>query len=385
MIVDRPGQSDRSVVTPVTGIIIKMDHFPGDSVYPGDVLYTIRLLSESLHQTQSELFKSTQDMKLAIAQRQRLASAGDSIPGARIIDAENQIARLEVAVKACQSELVNRGLNSSQIADVSAGKFVSEIAIRTPTVPRDAGLQFAATSDTRSAAAQSQRPAPVFEVQACKVELGQQVEAGQVLCLLANHELLAIEGRAFRDETPFVERSIQEKWPVDVDFQENEAAGWPALEQEFHIRHLANTIDPDKRTFAFRIPVENQSRIVEENGQTQILWRFRPGQRLRILMRVEKIDNVLILPAEAVMRDGVDAFAFTQNVNTFERQAVRILAQDRLHTVVANDGSLVPGSFVAQNAAAQLNRMATSQTSAVPKGYHIHADGSLHKNEDEVK
>jgi hypothetical protein len=40
---------------------------------------------------------------------------------------------------------------------------------------------------------------------------------------------------------------------------------------------------------------------------------------------------------------------------------------------------------IARTAGAQLNRMTKAGSSGVPKGYHIHADGSLHKNEDEAK
>src|SRR5262249_17512402 len=158
-----------------------------------------------------------------------------------------------------------------------------------------------------------------------------------------------------RDETPLLERSVKESWPVEVDFQEDAAAGWPTLNQTFRIRHLANTIDPANRTFAFLMPLENESRVVNEDGRTQMLGRFRPGQKVRVLVRVEKLDNVFILPAEAVARDNPEAFVFTQNVNTFERKSVRVLFQDRQHGVIANDGSLIPGTFVVQNAAAQLN------------------------------
>jgi hypothetical protein len=104
-----------------------------------------------------------------------------------------------------------------------------------------------------------------------------------------------------------------------------------------------------------------------------------------LLVRVQKLENVFILPSESVVQDGVDAFVFTQNVNTFERKPVRIITQDRKHAVLANDSSLIPGSYVVQGAAAQLNRMAKAENSGVPKGFHIHADGSLHKNEDEGK
>jgi hypothetical protein len=102
-------------------------------------------------------------------------------------------------------------------------------------------------------------------------------------------------------------------------------------------------------------------------------------------VRVGKLENVFVLPAEAVTRDGAEAYLFTQNVNSFERKSVRVLAQDRQYAVVANDGTLVPGAFVVQVAAAQLNRMARSQSSGAPAGYHVHADGSLHKNGEEEK
>ena len=44
----------------------------------------------------------------------------------------------------------------------------------------------------------------------------------------------------------------------------------------------------------------------------------------------------------------------------------------------------MPGAFVVQSSAEQLNRMLKSSSGDdLPEGYHIHADGSLHKNEDE--
>lgn len=381
MVVDRPGHSDRGVVAPAIGVVARINYFPGDTVRSGDMLFTLKLLSESLHLTQTDLFKATQDITLAQVQRKRLAASGGAIPEARLIEVDNQITRLHVAVKAYRQELLNRGFGPDLIDGIAEGKFVSEISIAVPPRPTEAKpLTTALVKQTAAGPA-----APTFEVQELKVDLGQQVQAGQTLCVLSNHQSLAIEGRAFRDETPLLERSVKEGWPVEVDFQEDVAAGWPALDQTFRIRHLANNIDPVNRTFAFRMSLENQSRVVEEDGRTQMLWRFRPGQKVRVLVRVGKLDNVFVLPAEALARDGPEAFVFTQNVNTFERKSVRVLHQDRQHVVLANDGSLVPGSFVVQNAAAQLNRMAKSQSSSVPKGYHVHADGSLHKNEDEGK
>ena len=386
MVVDLPGRSDRGVISPVAGVVDRVNHFPGDSVRTGEVLFTIRILSESLHQTQSELFKATQDIKLAQVQRERLAGAGGAIPESRIIEVDNQITRLDVAVKAYRRELANRGMISDQIDASAEGTFVNEIAILVPAQSADTTPLTSASGVIQASGESADSRQPTFEMQELMVDLGQQVQAGQTLCLLANHQMLAIEGRAFRDETPLLERTVKEGWPVEVDFQEDAGGDWPPLDWTFRISRLANTIDPINRTFAFLMLLENQSRVVNVDGRTQMLWRFRPGQKLRVLVRVEKLDDVFVLPTEAVARDNPEAFVFTQNVNTFERKPVRVLHQDRQHTVIANDGSLVPGSFVVQNAAAQLNRMVKAGTDdGVPKGYHIHADGSLHRNEDEGK
>ncbi|WP_166822518.1 efflux RND transporter periplasmic adaptor subunit [Thalassoroseus pseudoceratinae] len=384
MVIDRPGRSDLGVVSPVDGVVSQINNFPGDTVQAGDVLYTIRLLSETLHRTQSDLFKATQDIELAEATRKRLKSASNALPESRIIEVDNQITRLQVSVRAYRQELATRGLTPDQIDQVAQGEFVREIDVVVPSQPSESNPPKPQPIIQTAADETELRPVATFEVEECEVELGHRVEAGQVLCLLANHQLLSVEGRAFRDETQLLERSAKEGWPVDIDFQENEAADWPPIEQIFPIRYIANNIDPVNRTFGFRMPLKNESRVVQHEDGVQLLWRFRPGQKVRILVRVERLDDVFVLPSDAVTRDLAEAFVFTQNVNTFERKPVRILAEDRLHTVIANDGSVIPGTYVVQNGAAQLNRMTKSRTgNDLPEGYHIHADGSLHKNESE--
>ncbi|QDU11843.1 efflux RND transporter periplasmic adaptor subunit [Gimesia aquarii] len=386
MVIDRPGHSDRGIISPVDGVVEKMNYFPGDTVHPGDVLYTIRILSESLQQTQTKLFKDTQETKLVESKKKRLESAKGAIPGSRIIEVANEITRLKVAIKGYQQELLNREFTQKQLKEIAAGNFVKELNIRVPSQTNESRPM--GTSAVMQATGKDVKPesSPIFEVQESKVDLGQQVKTGQMLCLLANHQLLSIEGRAFRDEIPLLERSMKAGWPVEIDFQENVFTDWLPVNQNFLIQHLANVIDPVNRTFAFRMPLENQSRVVKQNGRTQVLWRFRPGQKVRILIRTKKLENVFVLPTDAVARDNAEAFVFLQNVNTFQRKAVRVLERDRRYTVIANDGSLIPGSFVVQSSAEQLNRMLKSSSgNDLPEGYHIHADGSLHKNEDEGK
>lgn len=378
MIVDRPGQSDRGVTAPAVGVVSRIHAFPGDTVRPGDRLFTLRLISEYLQNTQSELFKTSREMQLVKEQRDRLAGPAKSgaIPDTKFIEVENQLRRLTAALQAYRQDLLTRGLTPSQVEGVAEGKFVAEIEVVAPRPsPNAAELISAAPANAPVA-----DHALAYEVQELKAELGQQVQAGQTLCLLANHQTLYIEGRGFKRESPLLEQAAQNGWPVRVEFSEDNASLWPPLEQTFAIRHLANSIDPGSRTFAFFLPLTNQSRAYQKDGRTFLVWRFRPGQRVRLHVPVEELREVFVLPVGAVARAGPEAYVFRQNGDLFDRWPVHILHEDRLNTVLANDGSITPGMYLAQSAAASLNRVLKAQNASggLPPGAHFHADGSLH-------
>jgi biotin carboxyl carrier protein len=373
MIVDRPAYSDRGIVSPVAGVVRKVHRYPGDTVKQGDDLFTLRLLSETLQLTQSELFKTAQEIAINTEKKNRLTRLNNqgAISEATLIEIDNQARRLAVADKAYRQELQTRGLTPEQIDSVAAGQFVAEIVVK---APKGTGKKLLAGD-----AKQADEAAPVFEVQELKVDLGQQVQAGQMLALLSNHQALYIEGRAFREETPLVEKAAKEGWPLEVEFMEKGVGDWPQQAQTFVIQHVANTIDPTSRTFAFFVPLANQSRSFQKDDKTFLLWRFRPGQRVRLHLKVEKLDNVFVLPADAVVREGPEAFVFRQNGDLFARQPVRVVYEDRRHVVLANDASVPPGVHVAQRGASQLNRVLKAQGST-PSGFHVHADGTVHAN-----
>ncbi len=371
MVIDRQGFSDRGVVAPATGVVSRIFRVPGDTIRVGDPLFTIRLLSESLHLTQSDLFKATQDIRLALAQKERLAGLGDAVSGSRIIEVENQITRLQVASKAYRQELLNRGLSAPQVDGVAEGKFVSEITIVAPPPPIPAKAPGGALDPVGVGQ-------DLLEIQDLKTEVGHQVQAGQTLCLIANHQLLSIQGRAFRDELPLLEASLRDGVPIQADFGENDTASWPPLNRPLTIYSVSNSMDPESRTFHFTVQFENQLKLIERDGRSQVFWRFRPGQRVRLNLPARKLDNVFVLPLGAVAREGAEAFIFRQNGEVFDRKPVAVLHQDRDRVVIANDGSVPPGIFVAQSGAPVLNRMVKSQAGGMPKGFHIHADGSVH-------
>ncbi len=373
-ITDRPGISDQGVTSPVVGVVTKIHAYPGDTVRPGEPLFTLRLLSEYVQNAQSELFKATRELQLEQEKRLRLEQIGTAIPGARLIEIDQQQRRLQASITSARQDLLTRGLTPDQIEQVAVGKFVSTVEIAAPPVAEHA--------DPAPVAGGAEAPvvAASAEVQELSVELGSQVQAGQLLATLSNHRLLYAVGHAFKGEAPALERATREAWPVQLEFAEDDPAGWDPLPENSRIRHIANTIDVESRTFDFFVPLVNQSRSYEREGASFVVWRFRPGQRVRLLVPIEQLTDVFVLPADAVARDGPEAYVFRQNGDLFNRLSVHVLHADRRNVIIANDGSLAPGWFVAASAAASLNRVLAAQLDdGAPAGMHVHADGTVHE------
>ncbi len=377
-VVDRPGRSDRGVTSPAVGIVTMIHAFPGDTVGPGDRLFTLRLLSEYIQTTQSELFKVTREIELENEKRNRLAQISDgAIAPVRLIEVDQQLRRLAAASQSYRQELLARGLSPEEIDQIVGGQFVTSIDVAAPQPQQELALpEPAATAADRVDADDG----PItYEVQELTVELGSQVQAGQLLAMLADHRQLFIAGHAFKRETPLLERAARAHWPIEVEFAEDDPTAWPALGQTFEIQHFSNTIDPETRTLDFFIPLINQASRYTKAGSNFLVWRFRPGQRVRLHVPVEELEGVIVLPAGAVVQDGPEAYVFRQNGDLFKRLPVHLLHADRRQAVLANDGSVAPGWYLAQSSAAILNRVLKEQTSSgMPVGVHVHADGTVH-------
>src|SRR5262245_26794773 len=64
MVVERPGRSDRGVTAPIAGVVRRIVAVPGESVRPGDELFILRLNSEYVQNSQTELYKTTREMQI---------------------------------------------------------------------------------------------------------------------------------------------------------------------------------------------------------------------------------------------------------------------------------------------------------------------------------
>lgn len=377
-IIDRPGVTDQGITSPLKGVVTQVHAFTGDVVRPGEKLFSIRLVSDALQTAQAGLYKAVRETEIVKTELQRIEKLIRSgiVPGKRRIELNQQTSRQAALIDGFEQELTARGLDTEQIEKIKAGNFLTTLEIKAP-------LEAEQESDSLLNSEQGpndSRLGSFFEIKQLKVELGYQVEAGTPLAILANHKSLYIRGHAFKNEASKIAAAAEKAWPLKVDFTDDNEGDWKPFDQEFLIRHLSNATDTNSRTFDFFIPLTNQSRVYEKDGRPFIVWRFRPGQRVRISTPVEELKGVIVLPAAAVFQKGPEAFVFQQNGDLFNQLPVKILHKDRSDVVIANDGSVQPGFFLAQNAAASLYRVLKAQSTSggLPPGFHVHADGTVH-------
>jgi multidrug efflux pump subunit AcrA (membrane-fusion protein) len=125
---------------------------------------------------------------------------------------------------------------------------------------------------------------------------------------------------------------------------------------ELDIAYLDTEIDRASRTLKFFVGLPNE--LTHENkGRDSIRfvnWRYRPGQRLQLRVPVQQWENQIVLPVDAVAREGAEYFVFQQNGDHFDRVPVHVKYRNQFSVVVANDGQLFPGDVVAMRNAHQM-------------------------------
>jgi biotin carboxyl carrier protein len=375
VVADRPGESDRSVTSKVAGVVTDIKARPGDTVKAGELLFTLQLASEFVQAAQTDLAKTAREVEFAGAKRDRIANLvkQGTQPESALVEEDNQVKRLTTLLQAYRRQLQVFGLTPEQVTRAEKGEVVTEVVIAAPTRAPEA--------KSVSTAPDAGPAASLYEVQELKVNLGDHVQVGQTLCLLASHQRLFVEGRAFKSEAGALAAAAEKRVPVRVEFADEVPGEWLALEP-LVIHHLSNQVDTATRTFGFYLSLENQPRTFERDGKTHFVWRFRPGQRARIRVPVERFASLtpdgktevlpFVLPAGAVVREGPEAFVFVQSGDLFVRKPVRVLYEDRAEVVLANDGSITEADFVVKNQAAAINR-ALKAAAAGGEGGHDHA------------
>ncbi len=388
IIVDRQGLTDRGVNSPIAGVVTRVHKFEGEVVRSGETLFTIQVVSEHLQEIQLNLFKSVRELQIqtGLAEQMQKLLVQRAVAAEEVRAINREIIRQTSLIEGFQQDLLSRGLDDVQIAKIKEGEFLRTIVLSVPVIenPKQKLISPNSVKDKQTFVSSDQPEKEswlwsYFEVQQLSVEVGQQVIAGQQLSMLADHHSLFIEGHAFKKEIGLLANAAERERSLEVEFEEELGGSWPELQQEFRIHHIANFGNEELRTFDFFIPLLNQARTYGDSNKLFVNWRFRPGQRVRISVPVEKMEDVIVVPVAAVVFEGPEAFVFQQNGDLFKRLSVRMIHQDRKNIVIANDASVPAGAYLAQGSASSLNRVLQAQAAAgMRNDVHMHADGSSH-------
>jgi hypothetical protein len=103
-----------------------------------------------------------------------------------------------------------------------------------------------------------------------------------------------------------------------------------------------------------------------------VAWKYKLGQRLNLLVPVERWAKKIVLPVEAIATEGAEAFVFVQNGDHFDRQPVHVEHRDQRHAVIAHDGSVFPGAYVALSSAHQLQMALKNKAGGGPDPHAGH-------------
>lgn len=357
VVVGRPGESEVGVHARAGGVITDIAVRPGETVRPGQLLFRLELVSEFLQATQIDLAKTANELALARIERDRIARLveGGTAAAGDLTRQQSQVDRLTHLARSLRRQLQLYGFSDEQVARIEKGEVETSVTISVPSRPDWP------TAET------------LYEVKELKVRLGDQVAAGAHLCTLADHRWLFIEGWAFQSEGKSLTTAAAHNWPIQADFVDEEPGEWPEL-GPLTIHHFGSQLDPHNRTFPFYLSLPNQARQFQREGKTYLAWRFRPGQRVRLRVPVEKLATYapdgqtpldpFVVPVEAVVREGPETYVFIQAGDLFIRKPVRVLYEDRRDAVIANDRSITQADLVVLNQAAALQRVLKAASAA---------------------
>lgn len=359
MVVERPGRSSIEVVAPVTGIVTRIVPIQGQAVAPGELLFEVRLTHEEIVQSQADFLRTAEELDVLRREVQRLQAivTEGAIPGRALLERQYEVQRQEAILHAQRQALLLHGLLAPQVDEIQRTRtLLSALKVVVPAV------------------GEANQPPPRLHVHQLTAKRGQHVEAGQQLALLDDHSELYIEGQAFEQDMDDLHRALSEQTPIEA-LIEAQAAGRAKVEG-LKILYIASEVDAVGRTFQFYVPLRNEILpLAAASGEQPFLnWRFKLGQRVTLQVPVERWNERIVLPVDAVAQDGPEAYVFTPNGKRFVRRPVHVEHRDPQWVVLANDGVLFPGDPVVLRGAAQLHLAIKNQGGGAvdPHAGHSH-------------
>lgn len=364
IITARPGRTQIQVSSPLSGVVTHVHAVTGESVTPGELLFEVRLTYEDLVDTQSQFLKTISELEVENREISRLekATLSGALSDKPLLERRYAKDKLEAALNSQREALRLHGLSAEQIERIQVERrLLRDLKIFAPDIDehaKDEELHLTSvrlrsisynTHEEHEDAAEG-RPLIIEEL---KVQKGQGVVAGEMLCKLSDFSQLYIEGQAFEQDGPAIANAALEKWPISAILPTPKG---DQIIGDLKLAFVGNSVNQDSRTLSFYVELVNEVLTDDVNaaGQRFISWRYRPGQRLQLQVPVETWQDQIVVPVDAVAKEGADWLVFQRNGDHFDRVAVHVRHRDQASVVIANDGAIYPGDVIALKSAHQM-------------------------------
>lgn len=331
-VTEAPGVSVQKSVASVSGYVSRLFVSPGVTVLAGDPICELQITDDRLMDAQLRFLELLTKEEIADAELNRLdplVSAG-SVAGRKRLEWEYQKKELESSLNRARQELAMRGLAEEQIDNIASSQVsISKITIRAPetssTRVGKAPRSFAI--DQVSSLTIATPDKMDLTVEELLVETGQNVARGEPICSLAEHRLLYICGHAFENEIGLVSQLAGQDVPVAIEFGDRHTGN---LRQGLKVQYVAGHVDQRTQTYRFFVPLTNE--VVQETtdslGNRFQSWRYKVGQRVHVLVPTEIVAGQFVLPRDAVVQEGPNAFVFREHIDEMDEQEDLVAAEE---------------------------------------------------------
>ena len=386
VVTPRPGRTQLQVSTPLTGVVTHVHATTGESVLPGSLLFEMRLTHEDLVESQTAYLQTLGELEVENREIERLQFVvqNGAVSGKTLLEKQYAKAKLESLLSAQQEALRLHGLSDRQVRDIAEKRqLLRDLRILAPDIDEHGAdeelrlsrkqIEQVSYNQPASRDEQGSRESTPLIVERLDVHKGQSVMAGAQLCQLADYSQLYLEGQAFEQDAAQIATAAREG-RLATAILTNET-GETRIEN-LRFAFIGNSVDAMTRTFSFYVDLPNQILHQESNsqGQTFISWQFRPGQRMQVQIPVETWTDQIVLPTEAVVRDGPDWYVFQQSGANFLRVPVHVIYHDGRNVVINNDGAIYVGNVIARRGAYQMQMAIKNQSGGAvdPHAGHNH-------------
>ncbi len=394
-VVERVPQGRRHLTAPIGGRIEKVYIAQGQAVQPGDKLFDIEVTDNALSQSQVELLALISEIDSNRQQLERLRPLVEKgvVARKRIIELELQAQSLIQKKDALTQGLGIRGMDDEQINNLidnqilfkSISIFAPDFESAESTVlsqsisrPPSAGrpLTQASFSTNRRT---SDKPQDYFTIDSIDAIQGRNLELGDSLCELTHHNRLLIKGMAFEADVRRISDALDKDWKFSAHFG---AGVGDIVRESLPLYQIENHVDDESQTYPVYVELENE--IISENNDAEkrrfVNWRFKPGQRAHLEVPIDQWIDCWVVPLEAVVYDGPQAFVFQKinhthetpdgTVHEFAKTSVKVLHKDGNFAVLAKSPMLKKYEDYALDQAYQLNLVLKAAASG--GGGHAH-------------